>query len=134
MQLRLLREKRSGPIVPGSSVPGDLTVDGLFECFTLERAGVEIPVGLYHIELMFSPHMGRELPQLENVPGRTDIDIHSGNIPADSKGCVLVGQSRASDGLELAYPAHPAEVALTSKIKAALSRKEPVTISVEEAG
>lgn len=132
MKLELLRDPRSPNQIPGSSVPGHLKVDGLSECFTLERAGVEIPVGEYHIRLVTSPHMQRELPQLENVPGRTEIDIHSGNIPADSKGCVLVGQSRTNDGMGLAFPAHPAEVALTLKIKAALSRMEPVTISVEE--
>lgn len=128
MQLRLKRNphRMMGPI------SGSLEVDGLFECFTLERAEVAIPAGQYRIRLVFSPHMSRELAQLENVPGRSEIDIHSGNTCADSKGCILVGPQRTSDGLGLAYPAHPAEIAMTSKIKVALSRTEPVTISVEE--
>lgn len=129
MKLQLSRNPKSE--AAGSSIPGSLTTDGLFECFTLERKGVEIPAGQYRIKIVASPHLGREVPQLENVPGRTEIDIHSGNIPLDSKGCVLVGASRTNDGLELAYPAHPAEVALTAKVKAALSRGEPVEISVE---
>lgn len=132
MKIELLRDQRNLNQIPGSSIPGHLKVDGLSECVTLERVGVEIPVGLYRIQLVFSPHMSREVAQLENVPGRTEIDIHSGNIPADSKGCVLVGSQRTSDGLGLAFPAHPAEVALTQKIKDALSRMEPVTIDVQE--
>lgn len=116
----------------GLSVPGHLKVDGLFECFTLERAGVEIPVGLYPISLVSSVHLQRVLPQLGDVPGRTEIDIHSGNKPGDSKGCVLVGPSRTSDELGLAFPAHPAEVQLTSKIRSALLVGEQVYLVVSE--
>jgi hypothetical protein len=51
-----------------------------------------IPEGRYKIELRMSPHFGRVLPHLLDVPGRTDILIHVANYPHDIKGCIGVGK------------------------------------------
>lgn len=113
-----------------SSVQGLLKVDGSFECLTLERDTVLIPVGTYRVSLTESASLHRLLPLLHNVPGRTAIRIHSVNKVSELEGCVGVGQTRTSDGEGLAAPARPAEVHLVSLIKAAISQGKVVTISV----
>jgi hypothetical protein len=76
---------------------GVLTVDGAYFCWTLEPGlGIAehpaIPEGTYPVRLRWSEHFRQELPHIDDVPGRTAIEIHSGNVPADTKGCVLVGE------------------------------------------
>lgn len=74
---------------------GHLTVDvSDFNCVTLERHDIAIPKGLYPIELYDSPHNGL-VPLLRNVPGRDMIEIHAGNWEYQSRGCILVGKTRA---------------------------------------
>lgn len=131
MLLELQRDPRPQNQIPGSSVPGLLKVDGLFECFSLERKGVEIPTGDYSIELTYSPHFGRDLPLVDNVPGRSAIRIHPGNKPEDSEGCILVGSSRANDGM--VEGSRIACDSLIAKIKAAIDSGDSVTISVLQA-
>jgi hypothetical protein len=65
-----------------------------FNCLTLERHDVYIPVGSYRVTLYNSPHNKRVVPLLHDVPGRDMIEIHIGNWETDSKGCILVGMSR----------------------------------------
>lgn len=71
---------------------GHLEMDG-FECVTLERHDVDIPTGTYKVTLYDSPEHGR-VPLLHDVINRTMIEIHEGNFEHNSKGCILVGQSR----------------------------------------
>lgn len=100
---------------------GVLYVDGVVECFTMERPAVQIPPGRYPVTLYNSPHFGRLVP-LIGVPGRTYIEMHYGNYPQESDGCVLVGETRISEteiGLSRA-----AFDALFPKIEAALQGGE----------
>jgi hypothetical protein len=81
------------------AVCGELTVDGQWECYTLEPSRTDpvypghpcIPAGTYPVILTFSPHLGYITPELVNVPGRTAIRLHIGNFPKDVKGCTAVG-------------------------------------------
>lgn len=75
---------------------GRLQVGG-FRCFTLElpwdnnKRGVScIPAGDYPVSHYLSPKHGRVL-LLHGVPGRTYIEIHSGNYTRQIEGCILVG-------------------------------------------
>lgn len=69
--------------------------DNPFECVTLERHDIAIPAGSYKITLYNSPQHGL-VPLLNNVPGRSMIEIHAGNWENNSKGCILVGAKRDS--------------------------------------
>jgi len=72
-----------------------------FECWTMERPwlGNEpfkscVPEGVYFANRIkdSSKTNGRETFELENVEGRTDIQIHPGNFVDETEGCILPGQ------------------------------------------
>lgn len=117
---------------------GQLFVDGRFEAFTLEPGLTRlapmlehpaIPAGRYAIEIVFSPRFQRQLAHICNVPGRSDILIHSGNVSSDTRGCVVVGSSRAHDSV---LSSRLALAALQPQIAGALAHNEPVTITVQD--
>ena len=83
---------------------GDLSIDGVFFCHTLEdkdrklEAGgrkiperTAIPRGTYVVDITFSNRFKKYLPELLQVPQFTGIRIHAGNTDKDSEGCILVG-------------------------------------------
>jgi hypothetical protein len=116
---------------------GSLSVDGAWECWTLEdtvrAAGVKIygktaiPAGRYQIVVTHSPRFKRELPLLVNVPGFEGVRIHPGNTAADTEGCILVGQDRHSKSIGRSRVAFDQ---LFAKIVRARSRGEVVTLEV----
>lgn len=82
------------------STIGTLDIDkGMFSCFVLEDTirrvkkfgETAIPSGIYKMVLITSPKFGF-VPHLLNVPYFTDILIHNGNSPIDTRGCLLVGK------------------------------------------
>jgi len=82
------------------STIGELFCNGKHFCWTLERPGLDhvsdfhrIPAGSYAIVLYDSPHFGRQMPLLK-VPGHNYIEIHFGNVPSASEGCILVGKQK----------------------------------------
>lgn len=78
---------------------GSLYVNGIWECYTLERPEVMIPCGTFPVVIRMSPTHKELRPYIDNVPGRTDIEMHIGNWPRDSKGCVLVGQLKGDSSI-----------------------------------
>jgi len=92
--------------------PGELFYNGQHFAFTCEdedrhlESGSEkvygrtcIPRGTYSLEVSWSPHFGRRLPAILNVPGFSGIRFHGGNRAEDSLGCVLVGKVPTSTGV-----------------------------------
>lgn len=80
---------------------GRLTLPDGFQCFTLElpwkenERGVScIPKGKYKAFKRNSPKNGLVV-EFENVPQRSNIQIHAGNYTSQIEGCILVGASVA---------------------------------------
>ena len=88
-----------------NSTIGELTIDGQFECFTLEdkerdvkiKGETAIPRGAYSIIINKSNRFKRLLPLLLDVKTFEGVRIHSGNTNHDTEGCILVGQTRNKD-------------------------------------
>lgn len=117
---------------------GRLFVDGAPQCYTLEDyvrptgapkvfGQTAIPAGTYSVIITHSPHFGRNLPLLVNVPGFEGVRIHPGNTAADTEGCILVGMDRLADAIGRSRLAFDA---LFPKIEQALARGELVSIEV----
>ena len=89
---------------------GRLFVDGKYLCDTCEDVvrvfGVggagkvsghtAIPAGTYKVVLSMSNRFKKVLPEVLDVPFFTGIRFHSGNSAADSDGCILVGENKAT--------------------------------------
>lgn len=78
---------------------GTLTVEG-FTCKTLERPDLNnqrniscIPKGEYICKYTFSPKFMKYTYEVQNVPNRSSIRIHSGNYFFDIQGCILLGSA-----------------------------------------
>ena len=100
MQLKVVRKEFTS-----RSTIGELYVDDTFECFTLEDVArpvkipgmTAIPERTYCVIVSFSARFQRLLPELQDVPNFTGVRIHPGNTDADTEGCILVGQTKATD-------------------------------------
>jgi len=87
------------------SVIGELWLDDLMECYTLEDCVrkvkiphvTAIPAGRYEVIVNLSKRFGRLMPLLLNVPNFEGVRIHSGNTDKDTDGCILVGRTRGVD-------------------------------------
>ena len=96
MELSVIRK-----IKQAKDTIGDFLVNGNFMSNCLELAvpsdgnythGFCIQPGRYKVILGFSPHFKYLVPQLQDVPGRENIEIHIGNSDADTHGCIIVGE------------------------------------------
>jgi len=114
-----------------NSTVGELTIDGLFQCYTLEdierevkvKSETAIPKGTYKVIINRSNRFKRLLPLLIDVPGFEGIRIHSGNSNHDTEGCILVGETRSEDFIGKSRKAFNA---LFEKMKKA----ESITITI----
>lgn len=117
---------------------GVLRLHGTFSAFTLEPplaalAPLEdhpaIPAGRYRVDITPSVRFRRMLPLICNVPGRSGIRVHAGNVAGDSTGCVLVGLTRAHDSVQSSMLAL---AALQPQIAGALARHEDVWLTITD--
>jgi hypothetical protein len=131
MKLSLVRNPSDG-----ISTIGQLCIDGMLYCHTLERPAVQIPIGTYPIELTDSLDLTCQcpdgtishlLPLLDNVPGRSAIRIHGGNYPRDSEGCILVGFQVGQDSI---FESQNALEGLMTQIRQAIDQDDAVSITI----
>lgn len=116
---------------------GELKVDGLFECWTLEDAvrpdGVKIygetaiPAGKYVVDITYSPRFKVQMPLLLNVQGYLGVRIHTGNTADDTEGCLIVGTDRLSKSLGRSRIAYDK---LFQKLSAAKKRGEKIELEI----
>lgn len=97
----ILQLKRK--IFTDDSTIGELSIDGVFVCYTLEdkvrdkkiQNVTAIPYGKYEVIINFSNRFKQYMPLLLKVPGYAGIRIHSGNKSTHTEGCILVGSSKS---------------------------------------
>lgn len=123
------------------STIGELFVDGVLECYTLEDVvrdlgpngegkvwgQTAIPAGTYEVVLNLSPKFGRIMPRLLGVPFFDGILIHKGNTDNDTHGCILVGDEPGEDVIRKSTPAFDR---LYPKLVQAVGRAERITITI----
>jgi len=88
-----------------NSTIGELTIDGKFECYTLEDVERDVKIkgetaiakGTYKVIINQSNRFKRLLPLLISVPNFEGVRIHPGNSNHDTEGCILVGMNRSVD-------------------------------------
>jgi hypothetical protein len=135
MQLVLERVERNNVCTIGR-----LSIDGTFECWTLEDMvrddGVKIPhetaipAGNYSVDITHSPRFKTDLPLLLNVNGFVGIRIHPGNDASDTDGCILVGQERGDHQI---LKSRRAFEMLFAKLQAAKNRGEAIAVDIRNA-
>lgn len=85
---------------PGLCVMGGMVIDGK-PYYTLEPRWKDnqrniscIPPGEYEVEFMPRSWSGkyRNCFHVKDVPGRSQILIHAGNVPDHTRGCILIGK------------------------------------------
>lgn len=95
------------------STIGTLLIEDKFECFTLEDCDrflekeenvkidgkSAIPSGIFRLSIRWSPKLHMEVPWLVKVPRFTDVQIHPGNTPDDTRGCICLGRKMRVDGV-----------------------------------
>lgn len=127
------------------STMGELWIDGVQECFTLEdtcrrdvnKDGIlqvaekipgrtAIPSGRYRLVIDFSNRFKRYMPHLLNVPFFEGVRIHAGNTDEDTHGCILVGSTPGEDRI---YGSREAFMSLMTKLEKAC-RDGDVFISI----
>lgn len=56
-----------------------------------------VPVGTYDCKLEYSPVHKKDLYWLQHVKDRGAVEIHIGNFPRDTHGCILLGSAIGAD-------------------------------------
>ncbi len=123
---------------------GDLYIDGVFFCNTLEDkvrdlnkdgildepkvyAETAIPYGEYNIIVNYSPKFRRALPRLLDVPYFEGILIHRGTMASNSSGCILLGENKIKGRV---INSAKYEIELTKILQKAMENKEIITIKI----
>lgn len=130
-----------------NGVAGFISIDGMFECYTLELPDKDnqrkvscIPIGKYEILERKEPtDMTMRYREkygwfnfhlcLQKVKDRSGIYIHVGNTIKDSYGCILLGQQINTE-LFLSS-SRKAFNAFYNKVTSALKQDEKVIITIE---
>lgn len=88
-----------------------------------------IPAGRYEIKDTYSPKYGKNVLELQNVPGFQGIRIHSGNTAEDTEGCIILGEARTKDGVARS---REAMTKFNAQVRAVLATGEPMYITIKD--
>ena len=135
MQIKLARTWKN-PVC----TTGQISIDGEPRYFSLElpelfegQSNVNdkccIPVGTYKVTRFFSPKRQYFVGLLHDVPGRSMIEMHIGNFPHDTDGCILLGMRRIND-YEIAESAVAFE-SFMEELTNALASEQTVEITIQ---
>ncbi len=138
MELLLTREPSSA-----KCTLGELTLDGLHLCWTLEDIVREVPgvqvedwkvfgetaigVGRYPVTLETSGRFGPNTMTVGNVRGFSYIRIHPGNTRDQTDGCLLLGEGKGVDSIT---NSRAAVEKVKGIVKAAIDGGESVYITI----
>lgn len=87
---------------------------GEFLAFTLERPWSDgqnrhdldcIPTGTYELKFEMSPHFGRQLLHVQNVPNRDHVMIHPANKVEELLGCIALGKMSVGETVTMSRDA-----------------------------
>lgn len=128
-----------------TATPGELFIDGAFECFTLEdpvreRSGVPVSMwkipgktaigaGRYRVTLEDSPRFGPDTLTIHGVEGFTGVRMHGGNTAADTEGCPLLGDRLAGETIA-AGTSRPAVARVKAVVRQAIDAGYEVWIEI----
>jgi len=134
MELKLIRKT-----LTDKSTIGELFINGVFYCYTLEdkdrklesggkkiHSLTAIARGKYSVIVSYSNRFKQYMPQIINVPQFEGIRIHSGNKSENTEGCILVGRTKSVDFIgesKIAY------TGLFSQLKK-VEKTEKITIEI----
>ena len=127
---------------------GSWFVDGIYLCDTLEDTvrdlnqdgdlddpgegkvygKTAIPYGKYEMDLVMSPKHTRLVPLIKGVKGFTGIEVHRGNKPEDTEGCILPGENKVKGGL---INSTKYEMLIVERMLKAIRNGEEMTIKIE---
>lgn len=131
-------------VFTADSTQGELYINGVFECYTLEdrfRPGdifkvkiehqTAIPTGVYSVIIDFSQRFGRLMPHVLDVPAFVGIRFHNGHDKENTDGCPLLGDLVGENwvGDKLPKP-NRAFDRFFDKLKTALDSGEKCVISI----
>lgn len=97
MEMELTRDTFSSKdtmgvlVVPGAPRPAYQTLELPKKDYL---PGSCVAPGRYQVKVVWSEHFQRPMPQLQGIPNRSLIEMHWGDFVDDTKGCILVGETR----------------------------------------
>ena len=127
MEFSLILERNKSTLhsTSGKLLLVDNKNNSILQLQTLERPWIFnerkvscIPTGTYLVKRHVSPKFGQCF-KIQDVKGRSDILIHSGNVVNDTLGCVLVGLTSGSvddSGSAMIYKSRKAMAVLLALI------------------
>lgn len=69
--------------------------------FNNERNISSIPAGVYKAHIRDYQSSDKRIIEFNDVPNRSAIQFHAGNVVDDSKGCILVGETADFGGMTI---------------------------------
>jgi hypothetical protein len=135
MNIKLVREDFTE-----ESTIGEMFVNGVFNCYTLEDKVREtepkvygktaIPYGHYNVVINWSNRFQKYMPLLLNVPDFEGIRIHPLNKASETEGCIGVGMVRGKNFIGQSRVAYNNLM----KILRVVEKKEKIFIEITKKG